>query len=90
MISIQMSATQWLASACRDSVRLADGLAKLRQEKSARSQAAAAAFFLPVHAGVAEAAGAPVYPGRIELPANQLTKGGLCGPQPWRDAPVIT
>ncbi|GAA2210044.1 hypothetical protein GCM10009850_055030 [Nonomuraea monospora] len=88
MISIQMSATQWFASACRDSVRLADGPAKLRQEKSARSQIAA--FYAPAHEGVAPAAGAPVYVGRIELPANQLTKGGLCGPQPWRDAPVIT
>ncbi|MGW3345236.1 hypothetical protein ACWDA3_18135 [Nonomuraea rubra] len=88
MISIQMSATQWLAFACRDSVRLADGPARLRQEKSARSQAAA--FYARAHVGVAAMPGAPVYEGRIELPANQLTKGGLCGPQPWRDAPVIT
>ncbi|NJP96887.1 hypothetical protein HCN51_46975 [Nonomuraea sp. FMUSA5-5] len=88
MISIQMSATQWLAFACRDSVRLADGPAKLRQEKSARSQAAA--FSARAHVTVAAVPGAPVYMARIELPANQLTKGGLCGPQPWRDAPVIT
>ncbi|MFG1704079.1 hypothetical protein ACFLIM_12870 [Nonomuraea sp. M3C6] len=85
MISIKMPAMQWLASACRDSVRLVDGPAKPRQEKSARSQAAA--FYARAHFG---AQGAPVYGARIELPTNQLTKGGLCGPQPWRDAPVIT
>ncbi|MEO3875958.1 hypothetical protein ABGB18_44900 [Nonomuraea sp. B12E4] len=84
MISIKMTAAQWLASACRDSVRLVDGPAKPRQEKSARSQAAA---YARAHFGPQ---GAPVFGGRIELPANQLTKGGLCGPQPWRDAPVIT
>lgn len=87
MISIEMSATPWFASACRDSVVLLAGAAKLRQEKSARRQAAA--FIARAHSGVA-AEGATVYAGRIELPANQLTKGGLCGPQPWRDAPVIT
>ncbi|TMR94306.1 hypothetical protein [Nonomuraea basaltis] len=89
MISIKMSATQWLASACRDSVRLVDGPAKLRQEKSAfRSQAPA--FYARAHFGTAVAQGAPVYTARIELPANQLHKGGLRGPQPWRDTPVIT
>lgn len=88
MISIEMSATQWLAAACRVSVRLANGPAKLRQQKSAPSQITAS--FPRVHLPVAAAAGAPVYDGRIELPAYQLTKGGLCGPQPWRDAPVIT
>ncbi|WP_188192397.1 hypothetical protein [Nonomuraea sp. SYSU D8015] len=88
MISIKMSATQWLASACRDSVRLVDGPAKLRQQKSVRSQAAAA--YRTGHFFGAAAQEAPVYTARIELPANQLTKGGLCGPQPWRDAPVIT
>jgi hypothetical protein len=85
VISIKMTATQWAASACRDSVRLVDGPAKLRQEKSVRSQASAyhaSAYFY--------AQGAPVFAGRIELPANQLSNGGLCGPQPWRDAPVIT
>ncbi|MFC4122445.1 hypothetical protein [Nonomuraea zeae] len=87
MINITMSATQWLAFACRDAVRLADGPARLRQEKSARSQASA--FFPRAHAG-AGVQGAPVYVARIELPANQLTNGGLCGPQPWRDTPVIT
>jgi hypothetical protein len=87
VVNIKMSATQWAASACRDSVRLADGPAKLRQEKSVRSQAAA--FRASDHSR-AIAQGAPVYAGRIELPANQLTKGGLCGPQPWRDTPVIT
>ncbi|MGP3964516.1 hypothetical protein ACTWPT_52010 [Nonomuraea sp. 3N208] len=87
MISIQMSATKWLASACRDAVRLSDGPAKLRHEKSVRSQAAA--FYARAHFGAA-VQGAPVYAARIELPANQLTKGGLCGPQPWRDTPVIT
>ncbi|MEQ4716922.1 hypothetical protein [Nonomuraea sp. B19D2] len=87
MMSIKMSATQWLASACRDSVRLVDGPTKLRQERSARSQAAA--YNARVHFGAAAQA-APAYIGRIELPANQLTKGGLWGPQPWRDVPVIT
>lgn len=87
MISIQMAATQWLASACRDSVRLVDGPTKLRQEKSARSQAAA--YGARAHFGAATPA-APVYTARIELPAYQLTNGGLWGPQPWRDTPVIT
>ncbi|MGW0804407.1 hypothetical protein [Nonomuraea sp. NPDC002799] len=87
MISIKTPAMQWVASACSHSVRLADGPAKLHREKSARSQAAA--FYARPHAGVV-ASGAPVYNARIELPANQLTKGGLCGPQPWRDKPVIT
>lgn len=89
MMSVKMSATQWLASACRDSVRLVDSPATSRLEKSARSQAAAAAY-ARAHFGRAAVQAAPVYIGRIELPANQLTKGGLCGPQPWRDAPVIT
>ncbi|MEV4178706.1 hypothetical protein [Nonomuraea sp. NPDC049709] len=89
MISIKMSATQWRASACRDLVRLVDGPAKLRQEKSARSQTAA--FYAHAHSGAAAVKqGAPVYNARIELPTSQLTKGGLCGPPPWRDAPVIT
>ncbi|MEV0623846.1 hypothetical protein AB0I81_61745 [Nonomuraea sp. NPDC050404] len=88
MISITMPATKWLASACRDSVRLVGSPAKLRQEKSAPRQAAA--FYANAHARVAVSPGAPVFDGRIELPAIQLTKGGLCGPQPWRDAPVIT
>ncbi|WP_326635376.1 hypothetical protein OIE67_55215 [Nonomuraea fuscirosea] len=88
MISIKMSATPWFAFACRDSVRLADGPAKPRQEKSARSQAAA--FYAHAYTGVAAEQGAPVYSARIELPANQLTKGGLRGPHPWRQAPVIT
>ncbi|MET9243522.1 hypothetical protein [Nonomuraea sp. NPDC003709] len=87
MISIQMPATQWLASACRNSVRLVDGPTKLRQEKSARSQAAA--YGARAHFGAATPA-APVYTARIELPAYQLTNGGLWGPQPWRDTPVIT
>jgi hypothetical protein len=83
-----MHATQWLASARRDSVRLVDGPAKLRLEKSARSQSPA--FYARAHAGITATQGAPVYDARIELPTNQLTKGGLCGPPPWRDAPVIT
>ncbi|NBE97010.1 hypothetical protein FE391_18825 [Nonomuraea sp. KC401] len=88
MISIKMPATKWLASACRDAVRLVDGPTQSRQEKSVRSQAAAYAH---AHFGAAAAAqGAPVYTARIELPANQLTKGGLRGPHPWRDTPVIT
>ncbi|PZG16749.1 hypothetical protein [Nonomuraea aridisoli] len=87
MISIKMSATKWLASACRDSVRLVYGPAKLRQECPVRSQAVV--FSSRQHfAAVKEAA--PAYIARIALPANQLTKGGLCGPQPWRDAPVIS
>ncbi|MEU0571709.1 hypothetical protein ABZ297_40810 [Nonomuraea sp. NPDC005983] len=86
MRSIQMSATQWLASACRNSVRLADGPAKLRQEKSARSQAAAYA-----HARFgASAYSAPVFIAGAELPTQQSPKGGLRGPHPWRDVPVIT
>ncbi|GGT28322.1 hypothetical protein GCM10010176_086220 [Nonomuraea spiralis] len=87
-MSIKMTTTQWLASACRDSVRLADGPAKLRREKSARIQAAA--FRARAHVAVAVPQGAPVYGAGIAVPTNQLTKGGLCGPQPWRDAPVIT
>ncbi|MEV0389865.1 hypothetical protein [Nonomuraea sp. NPDC050643] len=88
MINSKMPSTKWLASPCRDLVRLVDGPVKLRQEKSARSQAAAA-FYARAHSG-AVAQGAPVYIARIELPANQLTNGGLRGPYPWRDIPVIT
>ncbi|NRQ37175.1 hypothetical protein HII36_35865 [Nonomuraea sp. NN258] len=88
MISMKMSATQWLASACRNSVRLVDGPARLRQEKSARSQASA---YFRAHAGTGVfSEGAPAYHARIALPAQQLTNGGVRGPQPWRDAPVIT
>jgi hypothetical protein len=87
-MSIKMTAMQALASACRDSVRLVDGPAKLRQEKSARIQAPA--FYARAHAGIAVPQGAPVYEAGIAVPTSQLTKGGLCGPQPWRDAPVIT
>lgn len=81
----EMSATQWLASACRDSVRLASGLAKVRRDKSARSQ-------LVFHAGygAAVAQGAPAYVAGADVPTPQITKGGLRGPQPWRDDPVIT
>jgi hypothetical protein len=86
VISMNMSATQWLAFACRDSVRLVAGPVKPRQESSARSQAIA---YPRQH--IAAAGGvAPDYAARIAVPASQLTKGGLCGPQPWRDAPVIT
>ncbi|WP_146104228.1 hypothetical protein [Nonomuraea solani] len=88
MISSTMVNPMWLASACRDSVRLVDGPAKLRQEKSARSQAAAV-FAAHAHVGAAPQ-GAPIYVARIELPASQLTNGGLRGPYPWRDIPVIT
>lgn len=87
MISIVTPATPWLASARRNAVRLVDGPAKLRREKSARSQAAAFPAGAQVRTVVA---GVPVHAARIQLPAYQLTKGGLCGPQPWRDAPVIT
>ncbi|MEU7896502.1 hypothetical protein AB0B45_27050 [Nonomuraea sp. NPDC049152] len=81
----EMSATQWLASACRDGVRLASGLAKLRQDKSARSQLAFHAGY-----GAAAAQGAPVYVAGADVPTQQITKGGLRGPHPWRDEPVIT
>jgi hypothetical protein len=87
VINIEMSATQWLAFAHRDLVRLVDGPAKLRQEKSARSQATTS--YARARFG-ARAQGTPVYIAGIELPASQLTKGGLCGPHPWRDVPVIT
>ncbi|MER7501847.1 hypothetical protein AB0L05_01225 [Nonomuraea pusilla] len=87
MISMNMSATSWLASARRDSVRLASGLAKLRQEKSARCQAPAS--YARAHFGAA-AQGAPVFVAGIAQPTNPITKGGLRGPQPWRDAPVTT
>ncbi|NUW46484.1 hypothetical protein [Nonomuraea rhodomycinica] len=86
MISINMSATQWLASACRDTVRLADGPAKLRQEKSARSQAP---VYARVHLGAA-APSAPAFAAGADVPTQQITKGGMRGPQPWRDAPVTT
>ncbi|GGO82042.1 hypothetical protein [Nonomuraea cavernae] len=85
MISIQMSATPWLTFACRNSVRLVDGPARLRQHESARSQAAAYAL---AHLG-ASADGVPVSAGASQ-PTQQFTKGGMRGPQPWRDAPVIT
>ncbi len=84
MISIQMSATQWPTSACRDSVRLVDGPAKLRQEKSARSQAPAYPY---AHFGVQ---GVPALVTGAAVPTQQITNGGMRGPQPWRDAPVIT
>ncbi|WP_327106571.1 hypothetical protein [Nonomuraea glycinis] len=87
MISIKMTATQWLASACRDSVRLVDGPAKLRREQSARRQDPA--FYARAHFGAA-ALIAPVFVAGNEVPTPQFTKGGRCGPQPWRDAPVIT
>ncbi|MEU8143699.1 hypothetical protein [Nonomuraea sp. NPDC048901] len=88
MISINMSATPWLAFACRDLVRLADGPAKPRQQKSARRQEPA----VFAHARYAAAApSAPVYVAAAsELPTQQITKGGLRGPHPWRDVPVIT
>ncbi|MGW2147818.1 hypothetical protein ACWCOT_26205 [Nonomuraea bangladeshensis] len=88
MSILKIAATPWLASACRDSVLLAHEPAKPRQEKSARSQSAA--FYARAHFGAAAPQVAAVYAGRIELPASQLTNGGLCGPQPWRDTPVIT
>ncbi|MFG3438942.1 hypothetical protein ACGF0J_17000 [Nonomuraea sp. NPDC047897] len=87
MISTKMSATQWLASACRDVVRLVDALAKLRQEKSARVQAAAAPVYAHFGAGVVSA---PAPSTGAAAPTQQITKGGMRGPQPWRDAPVIT
>ncbi len=90
MTSVVMTATQWLASACRDSVRLVDGPAKLRREQSARRQDPA--FYASAHFGAA-ALIAPALAAGVEAPNPQFakfTKGGMCGPQPWRDAPVIT
>ncbi len=87
MISVNMTATQWLASACRDSVRLVHGPAKPRQEKSARRQDAA--FYARAHYG-APALSAPAFVAGAEVPTQQITKGGMRGPQPWRDVPVIT
>ncbi|MCA2227911.1 hypothetical protein [Nonomuraea aurantiaca] len=87
MINIKMSATPWLAFACRDLVRLADGPAKPRQDKSARRQEPS------VFAHARNAAATPsalVYVAASELPTQQITKGGLRGPHPWRDVPVIT
>lgn len=97
MKSMNIAATQWLASACRDSVRLVDGPARLRQEKSVLSQESAS--YARAHFG-GRVTGAPVFGAGVpsapaviaaaEVPTQQITKGGLCGPQPWRDAPVIT
>ncbi|WP_433515754.1 hypothetical protein ACQP2T_09250 [Nonomuraea sp. CA-143628] len=88
MISINMSATPWLASACRDLVRLVDGPAKLRQQKSARRQEPAV-FAHARRAGATPSA--LVYVAAAsELPTQQNPKGGLRGPHPWRDVPVIT
>ncbi|MFD9940711.1 hypothetical protein ACFWYW_35555 [Nonomuraea sp. NPDC059023] len=95
MISIKMSATQWLASARRDSVRLADGPAKFRQEQSVFGQEPAfyahAGFEAVLVYGAGVAPSVPAVAGAPSIvPTQQNTKGGLCGPQPWRDAPVIT
>lgn len=98
MISTNMPATPWLASACRDVVRLADGPAKLRQEKSVRRQESAfyarahfgaAAMNAPVAATAAAAPGAAARVAYAEVPTQPITKGGLRGPHPWRDTPVI-
>lgn len=86
MISIEMSATQWLASACRDSVRLVDGPAKLRQEKSARNQAPAYAY---AHVR-ADVEAVPALVTGADAPTQPIANGGMRGPHPWRDAPVIT
>ncbi|WP_084957532.1 hypothetical protein [Thermoactinospora rubra] len=74
------SATQWLAFACLESSpRLADGPTGARREKSA--------FFLRVRYAVPAFAGA----GAQHVPTQQIAdKGGLRGPQPWRDEPVIS
>ncbi|MFI9556878.1 hypothetical protein [Nonomuraea endophytica] len=99
MINIKMSATQWLASARRDSVKLADGPAKLRREPSVFGQESAfyarashgAGFEAVLVYGAGVAPSAPAIAGAPSIvPTQQNTKGGLCGPQPWRDAPVIT
>ena len=88
MINTTMSATQWLASARLDAVRLVDGPAKLRQEKSARGQKSA--FYARAHYGAAAPCSAPALAASADMPTQPITKGGLRGPQPWRDAPVIT
>ena len=87
MISINMSATQWLPSACRGPVRLVDGPAKLRQQKSAHQQGSA--FYAQAVFGPA-ASNAPARVAAFEVPAQQISKGDLRGPQPWRNSPVIT
>ncbi|TXK38469.1 hypothetical protein [Nonomuraea sp. C10] len=98
MISINNTpATQWLLSACRDSVRLVSGPAKLRQDESARRQESL--MYARAHAG-AVTSGAPVFAAAValgvpagtagaEVPTQPIAKRGV-GPQPWRDAPVIT
>ncbi|MDA0636526.1 hypothetical protein OUY22_24185 [Nonomuraea sp. MCN248] len=97
MISINPQATQWLVSACRDSVRLVDGPARLRQDEYARRQdsvsyarahGGAAAASAPVF-GAAAALGMPALVPGAEVPTQPIAKRGV-GPQPWRDAPVIT
>lgn len=95
MISIKMSATQWLASARRDSVRLVDGPARFRPEQSVFGQEPAFYAHAGLEAvlvyGAGVAPSAPAIAGAPSIvPTQQNTKGGLCGPQPWRDAPVIT
>ncbi|MFI6296373.1 hypothetical protein ACIBEJ_32585 [Nonomuraea sp. NPDC050790] len=99
MISMKMTATQWLTSARRDSVKLADGPAKFRQEQSVFGQESAfhararhgAGFEAVLVYGAGVAPSAPAIAGAPSIVPNpQNTKGGLCGPQPWRDAPVIT
>lgn len=100
MISIiTQPATQWLASVCRDSVRLVDGPAKLRRHDSARSQELP--MYARAHMGVAAAPSAladvaaalalpaSVVAGAEVVPTQPFAKRGV-GPQPWRDAPVIT
>lgn len=96
MISINTQATQWLLSACRDSVRLVNGPAKLRQDESARRRESlmyasahfgAAASTAPAFA--AAALGVPAFVAGAEVPTQPIAERGV-GPQPWRDAPVIT
>ncbi|MEU6999384.1 hypothetical protein [Nonomuraea sp. NPDC046570] len=80
VISMNLSTTR-VAFACPDVavvIRLADGPAKLRQEQFAPSQKSAYFGAFGFHASAAAA------------PTQQITNGGLRGPHPWRDEPVIT
>lgn len=75
---LNMEATQWLTSACRSTVQhIADGPIQLQRHKSA--------LYAPA-AGLGGGASVAV----AQVPTQPTTKGGLRGPHPWRDEPVIT
>jgi hypothetical protein len=90
VISIVTRQSRWATSACQDSVaiRLADGPSRLRQDKSAQSPKPA--FFARALYGATAAHVAPAVSAGVEVPTQQITKGGLRGPHSWRDDPVIT